>query len=74
MKTKLAIAPPMNTYVLMERGKETARMNLPIMLNRGDTFKLKGKQYKIDAVVMSKTQAEFQCSLASMFFSMECQK
>jgi hypothetical protein len=74
MKTKLAIAPPMNTYVLMERGKETARMNLPIMLNRGDTFKLKGKQYKIDAIVMSKTQAELQCNATSMFFSMECQK
>ena len=65
---------PLNTYVLMERGKETARMNLPILLNKGDTFKLKGKQYKIDAVVRTKTNAEFQCSLTSMFFSMECQK
>lgn len=65
---------PLNTYVLMERGKETARMNLPILLNKGDTFKLKGKQYKIDAVVRTKTNAEFQCNLASMFFSMECQK
>ena len=65
---------PLNTYVLFEQGKETARMNLPILLNRGDTFKLKGKQYKIDAIVMNKTTAEFQCNLASMFFSMECQK
>lgn len=65
---------PLNTYVLMERGKETARMNLPILLNKGDTFKLKGKQYKIDAVARTKTNAEFQCNLASMFFSMECQK
>jgi hypothetical protein len=65
---------PMNTYVLFEQGKETARMNLPILLNRGDTFKLKGKQYKIDAIVMNKTTAEFKCNLTSMFFSMECQK
>ena len=65
---------PMNTYVLFEQGKETARMNLPILLNRGDTFKLKGKQYRVDAIVMNKTSAEFHCSLASMFFSMECQK
>lgn len=65
---------PMNTYVLFEQGKETARMNLPILLNRGDTFKLKGKQYKINAIVMNRTSAEFQCSLTSMFFSMECQK
>ena len=74
MKTKLAIAPPMNVYILNERGKETKRMNLPIMLNRGDTFKLGTKQYKVDAIVMSKTQAELQCNATSMFFSMECQK
>jgi hypothetical protein len=49
-------------------------MNLPIMLNRGDSFKLGTKQYKVDAIVMSKTQAELQCSATSMFFSMECQK
>lgn len=65
---------PLNTYVLFEKGKETARMNLPIILNKGDTFKLKGKKYKIDAIVMNKTSAEFQCSLISLFFSMECQK
>ena len=65
---------PLITYLLFEQGKETARMNLPILLNRGDTFKLKGKQYKIDAIVMNKTTAEFQCNLVSMFFSMECQK
>ena len=67
---------PLITYLLFEQGKETARMNLPILLNRGDTFRLKGKQYKIDAIVMNKTKttAEFQCNLVSMFFSMECQK
>jgi hypothetical protein len=74
MKTKLAIAPPINTYVLMERGKEIKRMNLPIMLNKGDSFKLGTKQYKVDAVAIGKTQAELQCSASSMFHSMECHK
>jgi hypothetical protein len=74
MKSKLAIAPPMNVYVLNERGKETKRMNLPIMLNKGDSFKLGTKQYKVDAISIGKTQAELQCNATSMFHSMECHK
>jgi len=74
MKSKLAIAPPMNVYILNERGKEIKRMNLPIMLNKGDSFKLGTKQYKVDAISIGKTQAELQCNVTSMFHSMECHK
>lgn len=65
---------PMNIYILKERDKETARMNLPIMLERGATFKINSKQYKVDAVTMFKNYAEIQCNVASVFFSMTVQE